>query len=131
MEDLIINGNIINIKNPEQIINMGGPWVGELFINNIQVSDNVILDNFIPDKGDNVLYFVKYHKISENQRDNYFSVNFIILDSLKISMYDLKFQMIYIEEIRKNKELIYYNAFHDENTERKKIIDISNVKIIN
>jgi hypothetical protein len=38
MQGLLINGKSINLNNPNQIINMGGPWVGELLIGNCVVS---------------------------------------------------------------------------------------------
>jgi len=37
----------ILFSKPTQILNMGGPWIGNLHINDSYIIDNVIIDNNI------------------------------------------------------------------------------------
>ena len=34
----------LNFKNAQQIINMGGPWIGDLYINDKYIIDNILID---------------------------------------------------------------------------------------
>lgn len=101
----------IDFENPDQIINMGGPWIGTLIINNKNVSDNIIIDNYFEKEG--IYYFVKYFGISKKQKDNYFTVFRVNTTSLnfEIELSNEKFDTIYIENIEDNL-LYYYDGFH-------------------
>lgn len=37
----------ITFQNPNQIINMGGPWVGDLYVDNKFITKNVVIDNTV------------------------------------------------------------------------------------
>ena len=67
-----MSNNEIKFIEPDQIINMGGPWIGILTINNIKVTDNVIIENHLEDEI--FYYFIKYFKISKKQKNNFFSI---------------------------------------------------------
>ena len=129
MEEAIINGKIISFNNPNQVINMGGPWIGKLLLDNNEITDNVILDNIFYNKDQNNLYFIKYHKISKWQKENYFSINILDLRTNNLFMYDLKFRQVYIEKID-NHELIYYDAFHNKDESKKRILNVNDLKRI-
>lgn len=45
MGKIIIKGQKIHFENPNQIINMGGPWIGDLFLGNKIIQSSVIIDN--------------------------------------------------------------------------------------
>jgi hypothetical protein len=128
MEDLIINGKVIKFINPDQIINMGGPWVGELMIGDDKIMDNVIIDNTIYDVHQNRLYIVKYFNLSKWQHKNYFSICYLDLFTDKIYVIDLKFEMIFIKEIYSSNELIYYEAFHDQDEKVKKKLNLETIR---
>lgn len=48
----------IEFKNPDQIINMGGPWISDLYINGNEIENEIIIDNYLEDS--EFYYFVKY-----------------------------------------------------------------------
>lgn len=126
MQELIINGKSISFNNPNQIINMGGPWVGELLIGNHKVIDNVIIDNLHYNNEHGRLYFIKYNKISRWQKDNYFSIYYVDILTDKLYIYDLKFDVIFIKGIDSNYELTYYEAFHDQDEKKIRKLSLKN-----
>lgn len=90
MNDLDFSREKIQFRNPDQILNMGGPWIGELFLGDCKVMDDVIIDNLQYNEEQNRLYFVRYHKVSRWSKENYFSINYINLSTSSTYMYDLK-----------------------------------------
>ncbi|WP_144283500.1 hypothetical protein [Chryseobacterium echinoideorum] len=100
----------IQFGNPEQIINMGGPWVGDLIINNQNVSNNILIDNYL--EKELFYYFIKYFKISKKQKDNFFSVLRIDKNNMKVAVSIEKFEKIHIKDIEEN-SLYYYEGFHE------------------
>jgi len=113
----------IEFTNPDQIINMGGPWVAELLINNIKILDNIIIDNYIENL--DYYYFVKYFKISKKQKDNFFSIIQISRNNMKIKTSVEKFEKIYIDKIEDN-ILHYYDGFHNNAAIKNKLISFIN-----
>lgn len=103
--------NYINFKNADQIINMGGPWIGELVINDIEISNNIIIDNYLDDK--EFYYFIKYFEISKKQKENYFSLLRINKDNMKSQISKERFEKIYLKKIE-NKMLYYCKGFHEQ-----------------
>ena len=57
----------IRFENPNQIINMGGPWVGNLFLNGVFITSNVNIDNVVYKLSGSQVFFVKYYEISKWQ----------------------------------------------------------------
>jgi hypothetical protein len=104
----------IKFQNVTQIINMGGPWIGDLYIDDELIDNNVIIDNVVYRQDLKSLFFVKYHRISKWQINNYFTINsWDSVQNLKKESED-KFDMLYISEGRNNEELLVYKAFHDK-----------------
>ncbi|WP_434574806.1 hypothetical protein [Riemerella anatipestifer] len=99
----------IEFKNLDQIINMGGPWVGDLYIDGIKIETNIIECNYI-DKID-FFYFVKFFETSRKQNDNFFLVLKIDKNNLKIEMSKEKFDKIYIVDVKDN-NMYYTMGFH-------------------
>jgi len=126
MEELIIKNKAVKFNSPTQIINMGGPWVGVLFIGELKIMVDVIIDNLFYSKEDDRLYFVRYHKISKWEKENYFTINYFDLSTNKLYMFDMKFEMVFLKEINNSSELIYYEAFHDRDESRKKQLILGN-----
>jgi hypothetical protein len=88
---------------------MGGPWIGTLVIDNVHISDNIIIDNYL-EKND-IYYFIKYFEVSKKQKDNYFSIFRINMTNLNFELSNERFEKVYIENIEDN-ILFYYNGFH-------------------
>ena len=110
-----IEGKTVKFENRTQIMNMGGPWIGELHIENEIKIDNVILDNLYFNSNLHKLYFVRYHPVSKWQKDNFFNVYCLDWKNDSLCRYDMKFEMIYIESVSDDGELIYFKALHDKN----------------
>lgn len=127
MDIIEIRGRKISFENPNQVINMGGPWVGSLFLDDRKILENVVLDNFFYNETSCRLYFVLYHEISNWQIDNYFSIIFLDLNSNDLFEYELKFSQVYIKNIE-NHELIYFDAFHDKNDSKKNILNLNGLE---
>lgn len=128
MDNQIILGKSVTFKSPEQIINMGGPWVGELIIDQKSVVDNVVIDNLYVNSETRKLYFIRYHEVSKWQKDNFFFVYFIESGNGDMYMYDLKFDQVFIDEVSVNNELTYFDAFHNKNPDKIRKIDLNTVK---
>lgn len=99
--------------NDEQIINMGGPWIADLTINNQLVMNRCLMDNYLI--GDDFLvYFIKYHQISRKQSENYFTINTYNLFSHEILESFKKFRAVFLKGFITENELLIYNACHDQ-----------------
>jgi len=99
----------IEFKNPDQIINMGGPWISDLYINGNEIENKIIIDNYLEDS--EFYYFIKYFEISKKQKDNFFSVIRINKQNFKTMISKEKFEKIFIIEMKKN--ILYYaDGFH-------------------
>lgn len=114
MDRIILNHKIITFDNPNQIINMGGPWVGNLNFNNCIFVENVVLDNFINDESNERFYFVKYNKISKWESDNFFQIQIIDYKHDKLTVVEKRFKKIFIDKII-NSDLFYFEAFYNNN----------------
>lgn len=117
----------IDFKNPNQILNMGGPWVGEMYYNGKLVASNIIIDNLLFKEGVNRLYFVQYNEQSKWKKENYFTINYFDLSSYKVFTYESKFESIFICSISDRGELIYHEAFHDKNKETEKKLHLKDL----
>ena len=103
----------IDFKNQNQVISMGGPWVGDLFIKGTLVSDKVVLDNIVFNKSSDHVFFVKYHEISNWQNENFFTINSLNLITDEIHESKERFQALFISDSKSKHELKVYKSFHD------------------
>lgn len=129
METIKVNKNEVSISNPYQIINMGGPWVGNLLVNGSLIAQDVLIDNIIGDELENRVYFVKYHNVSQWKNENFFTIYYIDLITGIIHMIDLKFDMIFVENINKD-ELVYYEAFHSGDPSFRRKISLKEINVL-
>lgn len=106
-----MNVERVKVLNPYQIINMGGPWIGDLFVDDIYISSDIIVNNYID--SNQVFYFVKYNKVSERQVDNFFTILRLDVTTTKIDISMEIFDKIYIENVIED-TLYYYNGFHNK-----------------
>jgi len=128
MNSQMIAGKSIHFDSPTQIINMGGPWVAKLVIDQKVIANNVLIDNLYPNPTEEKLYFVRYHEVSKWESNNFFYVYFIEVASGEMYMYDLKFVQIFIDGISNGNILAYFDAFHNKNPVLKRTIDLSSVE---
>ena len=106
----------VEYLNHRQILNMGGPWVGDLLINNSYISDNVIIDNLLYDQISQDVFFVKFN---DNKaywlKDVYFTICKIDLQTNTFVEYAEKFSKVYLHRKISDCELEIYKAFHNKN----------------
>lgn len=101
----------ITFENEYQIINMGGPWIGDLIIKQKKIEEYIIIDNFL--EKEDFYYFIRYFEVSKKQKDNYFSVLRVNKESLEIRTSHERFDKIYIENIEDN-TLYFCKGFHNQ-----------------
>lgn len=124
MKDLTINGLSIAVTNAQQIINMGGPWVGDLFVGERKVSDTCIEGNIVVNDSDDQVYFISYHKVSKWQNENYFTINSYHVRTSVVIEFEKRFNMVYIDELTDDGKMEIYLAFHNQDASKKRIFDV-------
>jgi hypothetical protein len=92
---------------------MGGPYLGDLFIDDVLICSDCLADNLIYCSETVELVFVKFHSVSRWQKDNYFTINFLDLTTRIITQSGTTFKMVYVKSVTADK-LEIYHAFHDQ-----------------
>lgn len=115
----------IEFVNTEQILNMGGPWIGDLVINGIEIDNNIIIDNIISKLTLKTIFYIKYHDPSRWKIANYFTINSWNYEEEIMQESEEKYGMLYIENSINESEIIVFNSFHGEVKELGSIVDIN------
>jgi hypothetical protein len=133
--ELNIKQNRYHFKNGLQIINMGGPWIGELFENDLKISNNAFIDTLCPDIAANRVFFVKYHQVSNkknfllfferNVEDYFFTLNYYDFSTRRVFEYPQHFRMLFLGRIIDGNLLEIYEAFHGEFSETKSYFNLN------
>jgi hypothetical protein len=113
MEFIQVPGHRASIKNDFQIMGMGGPYLGDLFLDDTLISGDCLSDNLIYCSETGELIFVKWHPVSRWQVKNYFTINFLDLTSKIITQSTTTFKMVFVKSVTA-KEVEIYHAFHDK-----------------
>jgi len=117
----IVSGIELTITNPDQIMNMGGPWICTLSLKDKFISDNSICENFIFDDAIEKLFFVKAHKGTYGW---YFTINYYSFEKDQVFEFQSHFDMVFIKQFISANELEIYNAFHDKLIEYRDVFHI-------
>lgn len=119
---------IFDFKNPNQIINMGGPWIGDLFLKKHIICKSVLIDSqkFYPKE--EKLFFVKYHEVSKWRVHNFFTINYWNKKNNQLFESNLKYNVLFIQKGNNEDEIIIYKAFHSENTSLGTIIPLNEIE---
>lgn len=104
---------------------MGGPYIGNLLLNNKQIAKDCLADNYIYVEQTQKIYFVRYHDTTGMMNGVFFTINFYSIKEDKIFEYEKRFKYLYIKQIVENK-LEIYHAFHDQIAKYKALFDLSN-----
>jgi len=123
---LVINGKNIHFEGAHQILNMGGPWISNLYEGDFLITDKGLLDNLIVDLAKKRFFFVRYHRISKWAKDNFFTINFYNIIKSEIYEYENKFDMLFLGKIINEDMLEIYHAFHDKFPEKRLYFDLKN-----
>lgn len=119
-----------NMENIEQIMNMGGPWICSLFLENNLISDHCIIDNILEDSSHQRLYFVKYHPISKWKADNFLTLNYFSIVDKEIYQSKRRFEMLYLKKILNPESIEIFYAFHDKNQDNRDVFTISEQQFV-
>lgn len=111
----------IKIESAGEILNMGGPWVGDLYVSGKFITSGCLLDNYVIKEKQQLLFFIKHNRIN---RYWYFSVNFLDLNSFTQYQFDEEFTMAYLGEFVGENQLEVYRAFHNQFPSSKIIFDL-------
>ena len=114
-----------NIENIEQIINMGGPWICSIYLENHLISDHCVIDNILEHPPFERVYFVKYHRTSKWKADNFFTLNYFSVNDNKIYQSKRRFEMLYLKKILNQESIEIFYAFHDKNQDRRDVFAVS------
>ena len=117
MSKLPITGIDIKVTDTDQVLNMGGPWIGDLLVNEKFVSDNCIVDNFVFDEKRQLLFFIKFHVITKFYF--YFTINFYNIGYNTVFEFEREFSMVYLKQLINENGLEIFNAFHGQNLQRR------------
>ncbi len=101
----------LKIIDADQILNMGGPWIGTLFLGDDLISHHCIADNYIYCEDREALFFVKFNK--KSRFHYYFNIAFYSLKHKHTFEFDSEFDIVYINGFINSKELEIYHAFHN------------------
>ena len=123
MDDLNINWNSVSFQNPTQIINMGGPWIGDLFIDKIFIQNNVLIDNIVFQPEWNKIFFTNFE-------NSLFFVNYINLKNTYIYKYFKSFDIVNIDRQIDENTFSIYHAFHNKNKDFKEVIQFNQKSFI-
>lgn len=107
----------------EQIIGMGGPWVGKLKVDNHELPYTFLIDNYIKEKEEPLYVFNRYHP-KERQVKFFFGLfktitdkrkfEIIVFNSIERKWFRSKkyWGSLFLTRIERNK-IYYTQAFHD------------------
>lgn len=85
MDKILVSGIELTIDNANEILRMGGPWVGDISLGSDLVTKDCVLENFVYKKDANLLFFVKAHRINNYY---YFTINFYNSDTKTLCEFD-------------------------------------------
>jgi len=112
----------LELDNAGQILNMGGPWIGDISLKGQLIAQKCIIDNFKFDESRGLLFFIKYHLV--NRRKWYFAIQFYNVNSKTVYEFDRVFNMVYLGDFLDKTKLEIYHAFHDQNPLLKSVFDL-------
>ena len=122
MEKMHISGVEIEVSSTDQVLNMGGPWIGDLYIDGCFVSNNCVVNNFVFDEKRKLIFFVKYHLA--NKYYWYFTINFYNIKDKVAFEFEREFDMVYIKQFIGSNLLEIYRAFHGQFPEKRQVFDL-------
>ncbi len=123
MEKNIINGANLSWDNSQEILGMGGSWIGDLIFGEKKISESSLVDNYLYDKSNNRIFFVKFNRITKWANDNFFSIHYYSLDSGMISNLNKAYGKAYLDSID-GESLIVFKSFNNKDLSKKELIKL-------
>jgi len=125
MTTTLPSGVAITEENANEIMRIGGPYVGTISIDNSLISYECVLGNYIESDDLRLIFFVKHHQVNSY---HYFTINFYNRETNTAFEFDREFDMVYLGAFLGKTQLAIYPAFHDKFPERELIFDIDKEK---
>lgn len=114
----------IEFKNGQESFGMSGPWLGDLFINNVKLKGKFLVDNQVTSEDNRYFIFSKYYEPKEIKFLNLISFTsnnrvfkIFVFDTIQNIFYEEinKHRALYIEGVSENL-ISFHNAFHNKMT---------------
>jgi hypothetical protein len=121
--EIFANSRKLVWTDEQEILGMGGPWVGNLYLDDKWISDNVLADNALVDSAKTRIYFVKYNRVSKWRDENFFTLQYY--DWTKGAVFHLNgkaYDMLYLESIEVD-QIAAHRAFHNQTLQNRFFID--------
>ncbi len=125
MTEVLLPQKGFHIEDAEQVINMGGPWIGSLYLESKLISSGCILDNILLDEKTHRIYFVKYHNYTTRASGRYFTINYYCIDEDTVFESEQRFDMLYVKPSYKINELKIFHGFHDKSPVKNSKFDLT------
>jgi len=115
-KDNINTGNsTIHFKAGEETPGIGGPINGNLYQDDLLISTDALLYIMVHDKDNNIIYFVKFHKVDKRFSGPYFfTINFFNLASKKVYEYKHRFSWVFLGNLLPGNVLEIYDKYPDQ-----------------
>jgi hypothetical protein len=110
-------------KNIDQRMGMGGPWVCDLYLGELFISDDVVARNYLWNEQLDSLFFVKRYYV--NKYYAFFSINFYKLKEGVVFRFNEEFRCVYLGGFISEYEINIYKAFHDKIDSYKLVFNIN------
>lgn len=117
-----VSGIELTIKDPNEIMGMGGPYVADIYIGEKLISNDCIAGNFVFKEDSRLLFFVKHHLVGYY---HYFTINFYKVDDGTVCQFSKEFDMVYIKQFIGPNELEIFHAFHDESMSSRLVFNLN------
>jgi len=121
MIETVIAGMKLTMPDARQIINMGGPHIGDAFLGTELMAKDCIVGNFVYQEKTGFLFFVKYHRINYYQG---FTINFYDIKNKLEYEFDREFSIVHLGNFISENKLEIYPAFHGEFKNTVQIFDL-------
>jgi hypothetical protein len=110
-------------KNVQEIMGMGGPWVGDLYLGELFISGNVVARNYLWNEQLDALFFVKRYHV--NKYYGFFSINFYKIKGGVVFRFNEEFDYLCLGKFISEHEIEIYRAMHDKIDSKKLVFNIN------
>lgn len=121
-------GRAFRMDDVQQVINMGGPYVGTLRIDNTVISEDCIADNLLPDNVNGRMYFVRFHNRTRWRSGIYFTINFYEDRNGLVFQSQETFDLVFLKQLLKDNKIEIIQALYDKPEGKTKMFNIQKEK---
>jgi hypothetical protein len=130
MIPILAFGRTFRMDDAHQVINMGGPYVGTLCMDNKVISQNCITDNLLADDQNERLYFVKYHSLTKWRSGIHFTINCYDNKLDQISESKEIFNSVFLKQFLSGNKIEILEAFYDTPNAKTRMFDVEGGSLV-